>query len=788
MPKAIAILAPSSVPFQVGGAEKFWWSMRQAIGALPDCWAELIKLPTREESFPDIVASYEMFSKLDLAHFDLLISTKYPAWMASHPNHVCYMQHTLRGLYDTYHFTGLPEKLPSVPGPLRELLALVRKPQPDRNDLPQAFELCRRALTAKSVPSGFFAFPGPLIRELVHFFDRIALAPTEIKAWLAISATVAARRDYFPPGAPVTVLHHPTDLLDFACEKGSYFFTASRLNGSKRIGMIIAAMRHMPENVPLRIAGTGPDMDMLRAQAAADSRVEFLGHVSDEELPGLYAGAIAVLFAPYDEDYGLVTLEAFKSGKPVITVSDAGGVCELVRHGESGFIVPPAPPDLGQAMSILARDRALAAKMGENGRQSVSHITWPLVAPRILTAAEKKAPAKIVVACAFAADRAGAGGPRRLYHFCVELARTFQVELVCIGETGQSAPCRKQLAPGVAETLLPWPEAALAEAEKLQAETGLSGDDIAMLRVAASSPEILEALARAGHGAICAIASHPWLYRAILAALPELPLAYDAHNVEADLKKDLFGEGEIAAETKLAEGELARHASLVFACSEQDSSRLRQIYNISAPLVLPNGCEPAGRQHDKRGLRQRLPYPDSPIALFVGSGHRPNVDAALAICGMAEELPDVQFLLAGTVSTQCSVKAARRPRNVHLVGKVTEKVKNLLLEAADLALNPVISGSGVNLKIVEYLSFGIPCISTPFGMRGMPSGLGPVARVCELTDFARSIRETLATPPASQELEETAQLIKQSFAWTQTLAPLGPALAAVFGNVNAADN
>jgi hypothetical protein len=59
--------------------------------------AEIVKLPTREHSFWELIESYEAFSKLDLSGFDLVISGKYPAWMISHPRHICYMQHRLAG-------------------------------------------------------------------------------------------------------------------------------------------------------------------------------------------------------------------------------------------------------------------------------------------------------------------------------------------------------------------------------------------------------------------------------------------------------------------------------------------------------------------------------------------------------------------------------------------------------------------------------------------------------------------------------------------------------------------
>src|SRR5438445_11992542 len=105
----IAIVAPSPVPYAIGGAENFWWGLLNHINQHTPNRAELIKLPYREPDLWQLIESYLSFSKLDLSHFDLVISSKYPAWMVQHPNHYCYMQHRLRCLYDTYHFTGFSE-------------------------------------------------------------------------------------------------------------------------------------------------------------------------------------------------------------------------------------------------------------------------------------------------------------------------------------------------------------------------------------------------------------------------------------------------------------------------------------------------------------------------------------------------------------------------------------------------------------------------------------------------------------------------------------------------------
>ncbi|HCO61624.1 MAG TPA: glycosyltransferase, partial [Porticoccaceae bacterium] len=107
----IAVVAPGSVPYTIGGAEKLWWGLVDHINSLTSYDAELVKLSSPERTFPELMASYRRFSELDLSGFDRIISTKYPAWMVDHPDHVVYMQHKLRGLYDAYHFCGKPKQL-----------------------------------------------------------------------------------------------------------------------------------------------------------------------------------------------------------------------------------------------------------------------------------------------------------------------------------------------------------------------------------------------------------------------------------------------------------------------------------------------------------------------------------------------------------------------------------------------------------------------------------------------------------------------------------------------------
>jgi glycosyltransferase involved in cell wall biosynthesis len=90
-----------------------------------------------------------------------------------------------------------------------------------------------------------------------------------------------------------------------------------------------------------------------------------------------------VVFVPQDEDYGFVTVEAFVSGKAVITATDSGGPLDLVRHGENGLVIDPTADALAQAMVRLMDGRDEAERLGQQGQRDAAHLTWPAAVERL---------------------------------------------------------------------------------------------------------------------------------------------------------------------------------------------------------------------------------------------------------------------------------------------------------------------------------------------------------------------------------------------------------------------
>jgi phosphatidylinositol alpha-1,6-mannosyltransferase len=158
--------------------------------------------------------------------------------------------------------------------------------------------------------------------------------------------------------------------------------TVGRLVERKGHDVVIRALRRVSEAIgPVRylIAGSGSEERRLRALAAdlgCADEVIFIGHVSDEDLPPLYA-ACDVFVMPSRalqerdgiEGFGIVFLEAGASGKPVIG-GRSGGITDAVLDGTTGVLVNPQDvEEIAEALIRLLRDREDAARMGEEGRR-----------------------------------------------------------------------------------------------------------------------------------------------------------------------------------------------------------------------------------------------------------------------------------------------------------------------------------------------------------------------------------------------------------------------------------
>ena len=263
--------------------------------------------------------------------------------MVRHRNHVCYMLHRLRGLYDTYFMTGAPIAFDCDHSGIEDLRTFMSDHDEKHEALDEFFDRLDTLRRSRNLPPEAVQFPGPWARELVHFLDGIGLSPRAITRWASISSNLVRRVGTFPQGVSPLVLPPPSHLAARSTDTQSHWFAIGRLDEAKRISLWIEAMQATDLDIPLRIAGSGPQEEFLRELAAGDPRIEFLGRITDREAAKQYSESLAVLYAPYDEDYGFVTIEAMQAGRPVVTTHDAGGPLDFVTVSYTHLTLPTTP-------------------------------------------------------------------------------------------------------------------------------------------------------------------------------------------------------------------------------------------------------------------------------------------------------------------------------------------------------------------------------------------------------------------------------------------------------------
>jgi glycosyltransferase involved in cell wall biosynthesis len=243
----------------------------------------------------------------------------------------------------------------------------------------QAYELDRTEL------GQFDESPeGRALRREVHRLDRLALG--EARKLFATSRNVADRLER-STGLVPEVLPHPPQELPYRCDEyGDFVLSVGRIDRAKRVELLLQALS-ADKSLRCVIAGDGPDrgrLEQLAREMGLDGRAQFAGHVSEEELTDLYAGCLAVYYAPVDEDFGMVPYEAFLAEKPVVTTTDAGGPLEVVRDRSTGLVVEPNPAALAEACTWLAQHVDSAREWGQAGKRQAELVSWDHAIDRLL--------------------------------------------------------------------------------------------------------------------------------------------------------------------------------------------------------------------------------------------------------------------------------------------------------------------------------------------------------------------------------------------------------------------
>jgi glycosyltransferase involved in cell wall biosynthesis len=271
----------------------------------PEPWPELItgrpvhasfldRIPGARRHYPKLLPLMNLaFESFDLSRFDLVISSNHACAknvvVAPGARHVCYCHTPMRYAWDARFLAG--EEL----GPVAGLAARTLLPRLRRQD----FIAAQR--------------PDAILANSTTVAERVA------RQW---------RRE-------AGVLHPPVEVdrfLTLGRDPSDYYLVLGRVVPYKRVDLALRACARLGRRVV--VAGDGRALVAARAVAGPDA--ELLGRARDSALPGLLAGARALLFCA-EEDFGIVPVEAMAAGVPVIAYG-VGGARDSVIDGETGVL------------------------------------------------------------------------------------------------------------------------------------------------------------------------------------------------------------------------------------------------------------------------------------------------------------------------------------------------------------------------------------------------------------------------------------------------------------------
>ena len=340
------LVCEAQVPFVHGGAEVH---VRQLVRELRarGFEAELVSVPFKWYPKQEILPHAAAWRLLDLSEsdgrpVDLVIGTKFPSYFARHPRKIAWLIHQYRAAYELCGTEYSDFAHTELDVGLRDTLM--------RLDTEMLGE-CRKVFTN--------------------------------------ARNTASRLEKFN-GLPAEPLYHPPLLASRLVPGpyGDYVLSVGRIESVKRVDLVVRALARVDRPIRLIVAGDGTqrqNTERAAQEAGVADRVTFLGSVGDDDLIRLYAGALAVIYPPYDEDFGYVTLEAFLARKPIVTCTDSGGPNEFVVDGVNGFVCAAVPEEIAAAVNRLAADRTRTCAMGDAGHETAARITWDGVIEKLTT-------------------------------------------------------------------------------------------------------------------------------------------------------------------------------------------------------------------------------------------------------------------------------------------------------------------------------------------------------------------------------------------------------------------
>jgi glycosyltransferase involved in cell wall biosynthesis len=343
------VVLNNMAPFVWGGAEELASHLERNL-ILAGHEAETVRIPFGWDPYERLLDEIFLARSLRIPSADKIIALKFPTYLVPAERKTIWLLHQYRQAYDLWD--AGQSNIPDTPDGHRVREAIIA----NDND-------------AFAHAGAIFSVSRPPRDRLLRYNG------------------VASEVLFAPLNDPELFTGGPDD---------GYVAAMGRINASKRQYLLIEALRHMDPKIRLVVAGppdSPADAERLRRMVEeygledwVDLEMRFF---TRPELAAIVNGARLVASLPFEEDsMSYVAMEASQAAKPTITLSDAGGVLQLVEQDQTGYVCEPTPEAIARCLAAVRDDPRRAAALGQAARARWTGfgINWPQTVARLLAA------------------------------------------------------------------------------------------------------------------------------------------------------------------------------------------------------------------------------------------------------------------------------------------------------------------------------------------------------------------------------------------------------------------
>lgn len=379
---------------------------------------------------------------------------------------------------------------------------------------------------------------------------------------------------------------------------------------------------------------------------------------------------------------------------------------------------------------------------------------------------------KITVATTIsAAGQIKAGGTNVVYGLYTRLSEIYDIDIIYIAPVYEKRR-NVQITDHLCEYVIPKSKQTDLLIKKMERELGIATlYDVGLIYYLEKTPLYINTLINSIKESDLVMLDRPFLFPIVQMYANGRAILHRSQNIEYLYRKSTVPSNskslKMLDDLYQVEKNCCNSSDMNFSCSEVDLNLMNEMYGTSWEKLelLPNGVSCADNIFISKEKRKKLKTlflkDECKIATFIGASHQPNVEACELIYRIAPFCKGTTFIVAGDICSK--MEKYYRPENVILLGRISEKTRKLLFSISDVALNPMYSGSGTNVKMFDYMSMGLPIISSSFGTRGI-SDISGIRIANTENEFIETLND-FDLDQCEEELYKNRKLVEKEYDW-----------------------